>query len=81
MSEKRDLLPYETIVEAIGGDVEAINQVLGYFEPFIDNLCLRKVEEPGQKVRYQIDAFMKLRIQSKLVEKILTFRIRPEELS
>ena len=81
MSEKRGLLPYETIVEAIGGDVEAINQVLGYFEPFIDDLCLRQVEEPGQKVRYQIDAFMKLRIQSKLVEKILTFRIRSEELS
>lgn len=49
MSEKRGLLPYETIVEAI-------SQVLGYFEPFIDDLCLKKVEEPGQKVRYQIDA-------------------------
>lgn len=80
MSKTKDLIPYEVILAAIEGNVDSINQILRYFEPYINELCKRKVKAPGKGEHYQIDEFMKLRIETELIAKILKFKIIPEEL-
>ena len=63
---------FETIQAAIEGDAEAINQVLSYFQPFIN----REYKDEFGRVHYVADEYMKRRMETKLITKILDFKIR-----
>ena len=67
---------FETIQAAIEGDAEAINQVLSYFQPFINSECKREYKDEFGIVHYVADEYMKRRMETKLITKILDFKIR-----
>ena len=67
---------FETIQAAIEGDAEAINQVLSYFQPFINSECKREYKDEFGRVHYVADEYMKRRMETKLITKILDFKIR-----
>lgn len=72
----RELPEFETIQSAIEGDVEAINQILSYFQPFIQSECKREYRDEFGRVHYVTDEYMKRRMETKLITKVLDFKIR-----
>ncbi len=75
LSGKTRLLPYDTIVAATKGDVDAINTVLKHFESYIIVLSTRRLsDEYGNTVLY-VDDDLRRRLETKLITKVLTFSI------
>ena len=72
----REMPEFETIQAAIEGDVEAINQILSYFQPFINSECKREYKDEFGRIHYVTDEYMKSRLETKLITKILNFEIR-----
>lgn len=69
------LLPYKTIETAIHGDVAAINSVLAHFEGYIAALATRTLyDEHGCSYQY-LDPELKRRLETKLIVRILKFKI------
>jgi len=68
----RESPEFETIQAAIEGDAEAINQVLSYFQPFIKSEC----KDEFGRIHYVTDEYMKRRMETKLITKILDFKIQ-----
>ena len=60
----RELPEFEIIQAAIEGDAEAINQ------------CKREYKDEFGRVHYVVDEYMKRRMETKLITKILDFKIR-----
>ena len=56
-------------------DAESVNYVLEYYDPYINELCKRKIKLADGREYDQVDDFMKLRIRAKLIEKIVNFKI------
>ena len=73
----RELPGLEIIQAAIEGVAEAINQILSYFQPFINSECKREYKDEFGRVHYVVDEYMKRRMETKLITKILDFKIRP----
>ena len=76
VKKHREMPEFETIQAAIEGDAEAINQILSYFQPFINSECKRKYEDEFGRIHYVTDEYMKRRLETKLITKILDFEIR-----
>lgn len=76
MKEYRELIEFEVIEKAIGGDVDSINQILFFFQPFINARCKRKVTDEFGQTYYALDEYMKRRLETKLITKILDFKIQ-----
>ena len=72
----REMPEFGTIQAAIEGDAEAINQILSYFQPFINSECKRKYKDEYGRIHYVPDEYMKRRLETKLITKILNFEIR-----
>ena len=70
------LLPYSVIEAAAGGDVEAINTVLRHYEAYIAKLSLRQFYDEYGNPRMGVDEEMRRRLETKLITKLLTFRVR-----
>lgn len=66
----------KVIEAAIGGDAVAINQIIDYFQPYINSRCRRKFIDESGRIRYGIDEYMKRRMETKLITKILGFQIQ-----
>ena len=63
--KKKEQIAFEVIEAAIGGDAVAINQIIDYFQPYINSRCRRKfIDESGR------------RMETKLITKILGFKIQ-----
>ena len=68
--KKKEPVAFEVIEAAIAGDV------VDYFQPYINSRCRRKfIDESGQ-IKYGIDEYMKRRMETKLITKILSFEIQ-----
>ena len=78
MKEKkyREMPEFETIQSAIEGDAEAINQRLSNFQPSIKSECKREYRDEFGRIHYVADEYMKRRMETKLITKILDFEIR-----
>ena len=72
----RELPEFVLFQAAIEGDAEAINQILSYFQPFINSECKREYKDEFGRVHYVVDEYMKRRMETKLITKILDFKIR-----
>lgn len=74
---KRDtsLLPFHTIKAATEGDVEAINAVLRHYEGYIASLSTRKLFDEYGQLHYCVDETLRRRLETKLITKILDFKI------
>lgn len=74
-THETELLPFHIIVAASEGDVVAINRVLAYYEGYIAALSTRKfIDEYGQP-HYCVDETLRRRLETKLITKILQFKI------
>lgn len=72
----RKLPEFEEILAAIEGDAQAMNAILTYFSPYIESECKRRVDEEQDKIRYETDEYMRRRLETKLISKILDFKIQ-----
>ncbi|MBQ7605203.1 MAG: helix-turn-helix domain-containing protein [Firmicutes bacterium] len=68
------LLPYAVIQKAVGGDVEAINAVLKHYAGYIAKLSMREFFDEYGNIRMCIDEELRIRLETKLITKILAFR-------
>ena len=72
----RKPVDFEIIQAAIQGDADSINQVVSYFQPYINARCKRKFKDEFGNVQYVTDEYMKRRMETKLITKILDFKIQ-----
>lgn len=66
---------FDVIEAAISGDADSINQLVSLFQPFIISKCRRKFKDGLGRTHYEIDEYMKRRMEIKLITKILDFEI------
>ena len=76
VKKHREMPEFETVQAAIEGDAEAINQILSDFQPFINSECKREYKDEFGRIHYVTDEYMKRRLETKLITKILNFEIR-----
>lgn len=69
------LLPFSVIEAASMGNVEAINAVLKHYERYITALSTRTLYDDNGSPHLCVDEEMKRRLETKLIPKILKFRI------
>ena len=76
-SKKNDsrLLPYSVIEAAAAGNAEAINVVLDHYRGYIAKLSLVGGKDPDGHTRVYKDEELRRRLETKLICKILTFRV------
>ncbi|EOZ5987571.1 helix-turn-helix domain-containing protein [Enterococcus faecium] len=68
-------VPFEVILQAVNGDVTAINQIKEHFRPYITRHSLRlMIDEIGQK-HMMVDELLRARLETRLITKILGFKI------
>ena len=67
----RELLPLSVIEAAHAGDAMAMEQVLRYYECYINKLCTRTLYELDSTPHVRVDEYMKHRLQNKLIRAIL----------
>lgn len=75
-TKNRKPVEFKVIEAAIAGDAAAINQIVDYFQPYINSRCRRKFIDEKGRSHYGIDEYMKRRMETKLITKILDFKIR-----
>lgn len=69
------LIPYPVIVLAVSGNVEAIEMVLKHFEHYIIKMSVRQFYDIKGNIYYRMDEEIRHMIESKLIMKILNFKI------
>ena len=69
------LLPYSTIEAAASGNVDAINAVLRHYERYIAALSTRTLYDEVGVPHLCGDEEMKRRLETKLITKILGFKL------
>ena len=67
----RALLPMPVIEATQAGDAEAVEQVLRYYEGYINKLCTRTVYDENGCPHACLDEYMKSRLENKLIRAIL----------
>ena len=67
----RELLPLSVMEAAHAGDAIAMEQVLRYYECYINKLCTRTLYDLDGSPRVRVDEYMKRRLQSRLIRAIL----------
>ncbi len=69
--KSRALLPMPVIEAARAGDADAVEQVLRYYEGYINKLCTRTVYDESGCPHACLDEYMKSRLENKLIRAIL----------
>ena len=69
------LLPYSVIEAAASGNVDAINAVLKHYERYIAALATRTLYDENGNPHLCVDEEMKRRLETKLITRILTFKV------
>lgn len=69
------MIPYETIVAAKKGDAVAAQNVLDYFDGYIDILCSHPFTDSAGHTGYGVDTQMKTILQGKLLHAVMTFNL------
>lgn len=69
------LLPYSIIKTTASGNVDAINAVLKHYERYILALATRTLYDENGMTHLCIDEEMQRRLETKLITKILDFKV------
>ena len=69
------LLPFPVIRMAADGDIDAINAVLKHYEGYIAALSTRQLYDENDNPHLCVDEGMRRRLETKLITKILTFKV------
>lgn len=67
----KEPLPLAVIEAARAGDAGAVEQVLQYYNGYINKLCTRTLYDLDGSPRVRVDEYMKRRLQSRLIWAIL----------
>lgn len=67
------LLPIKTIQAATDGDSIAMSIVLSNYQSYISKLATRAVYQEDGKMVMRVDEYMRRRLETKLIEKVLLF--------
>ncbi len=78
-NQNSKLLPYSVIEAAVQGDVNAINTVLKHYERYIVKLSTRVLYDENGSAYYCVDDELKRRLETKLITKILDFKLVKED--
>ena len=68
-------LPFEIILSATESDPEAIETVMKFYDGYISKLCLRKLYDEYGNVCMVVDADLKNRVQTALLDMLMNFEI------
>ena len=74
-SQKNELPSFEVIKAASEGDVDSINALLKHYETYITNLATRKMYDEYGQIHYCVDETLRRRLETKLIVKILNFKL------
>ena len=69
--KSKELLPLSVIDAARDGDSQAVDQVLRYYEGYINKLCTRMLYDPDGQPHVRVDEYMKRRLEIKLIHPLL----------
>ncbi|WP_376701546.1 helix-turn-helix domain-containing protein [Listeria booriae] len=72
---KQGLLEFEIIEQATQGDIDAIRYILDFFNAYISKLATRRLYDELGICQVVVDHDLKSRIESKLISKILEFKL------
>ena len=67
----KEPLPLAVIEAARAGDAGAVEQVLQYYDGYINKLCTRTLYDLDGTPHVRVDEYMKRRLQSRLIRAIL----------
>ena len=67
----RELLPLAVSDAARAGNADAVEQVLRYYEGYINKLCTRTIYDGSGCPYTCLDEYMKSRLENKLIRTIL----------
>ena len=67
----RELLPLAVSDAAQAGDADAVEQVLRYYEGYINKLCTRTIYDESGCPHVYLDEYMKSRLENKLIRAVL----------
>ena len=67
----KEPLPLAVIEAARAGDTEAMEQVLCYYDGYINKLCTRMLNDNYGQPHVCVDEYMKHRLQNKLIYAIV----------
>ncbi|OQA70983.1 MAG: Helix-turn-helix domain protein [Firmicutes bacterium ADurb.Bin248] len=70
-----DLLPFPVIAAATNGNVDAINAVVKHYAGYIATLSTRRLYDENGTPVLCIDEEMRRRLETKLITRILTFKL------
>jgi hypothetical protein len=73
--QKTALLPFPVIQRAADGDVDAINAVLKHYEGYIAVLSTKQLYDENGNPYLCVDEGMRRRLETKLITKILAFKV------
>ena len=73
--KKYEHLPFEIILSATESDPEAIETVMKFYDGYISKLCLRKLYDEYGNVCMVVDADLKNRVQTALLDMLMNFEI------
>ena len=70
--KSKELLSLSVIDAARDGDSQAVDQVLRYYEGYINKLCTRTLYDPDGQSHVRVDEYMKRRLEIKLIHSIVS---------
>ena len=68
----KEPLPLAVIEAARAGDAGAVEQVLQYYNGYINKLCTRTLYDLDGSPRVRVDEYMKRRLEIKLIHSIVS---------
>ncbi|HAG08594.1 MAG TPA: helix-turn-helix domain-containing protein [Desulfotomaculum sp.] len=72
---RKNLLPFPVIAAAAGGNIDAINAVLKHYEGYIAALSTRQLYDENGNPHLCANPELRRRLETKLIAKILTFKV------
>ena len=77
--DERGLLPFPVILAATKGDPDAMKVVLQHYQSYIAHLSMTKIRDENGNTDWGIDEDLRERLQAKLMQAVLTFKIFNED--
>lgn len=71
----RALIPYQTLVLATQGDIDAIETVIRHYKGYIITLAMKQVYDQYGDSHCIVDDVLRGRLEAKLITTILNFKI------
>lgn len=69
-------VPFEIIINASKGDIQAITHIRNHFRPYIFKCSLRYMVDDTGKSKIVLDEMLFGRLETRLISKILSFELK-----